>query len=160
MLPPGLGIYVDIKNSVDDALCSIQETTASKVARIIAPVGEERSVLLTSFDPSVAALVRATAPNIATGLSTWEQIPLRESIPSAHHLGFEVLAPYIGAVKPYGIPLGADSSTLRAHVEIAHEAGLQVLVWVVDPDDLPYLRDLDVDAACVDDIPAAQARLK
>lgn len=151
-LPPGLGVDVDIKNTVRDALCPADETTAAKVARMVAPVRAERPVLLTSFDPSVAALARAAVPDIAVGLLTWQQVPLRESVPGARHLGFEVVAPFVGVVR--------NGGPIREHVAAAHEAGLEVLVWVAEAEDLPGLRDLGVDAACVDDVAAARAALE
>ena len=154
-LPPGLGVDLDVKNRVDDAARAPADTTAGRVARIAARAASERPLLLTSFDPALPTLVRPLAPGLPLGLLTWAGVPLRESIPTARHLGFDVLAPHVGALLPGVTPPAA----LRRQVAIAHRVGLRLLAWVAQPADLPWLRRLGVDAACVDDIPAARAAL-
>jgi glycerophosphoryl diester phosphodiesterase len=158
-LPHGIGIDLDVKNSIEDAIRPVGETTAAKVARIAVPAMNERPILLSSFDPALPCLVRSISSYLPLGLLTWEQIPIRESVPTARHLGFNVLAPNIRALEPNGIPLGATAAELRTHVDIAHQVGLQLLAWVAEPHQLSYLQNLGIDAACVDDITAAQAAL-
>jgi glycerophosphoryl diester phosphodiesterase len=162
-LPDGLGIDLDVKNSVDDAVCPVAETTAARVARIAriarGATGDRR-VLLTSFDPALRAVVETVAPELPVGLLTWAQVPLRESIPTARRLGYDVLAPWIGALRPHGIALGGSGDEVRAQVAVAHQAGLQLLVWVAGPDDVPWLAELGIEGMCVDDIQAVGGRIR
>lgn len=159
-LPDGLGIDLDVKNSVDDAVGPVADTTAARVARIARGAAGDRRVLLTSFDPALRAVVQRVAPELPVGLLTWAQVPLRESIPAARRLGYDVLAPWIGALRPHGIALGGSGDEVRAQVAVARQAGLQLLVWVAVPDDVPWLAELGIEGMCVDDIPAVGARIR
>jgi hypothetical protein len=71
-----------------------------------------------------------------------------------------VLAPWIGALRPHGTGPGGGDDEVRAQVAVARQAGLQLLVWVAGPDDVPWLADLGVEGVCVDDIPAVSARIR
>jgi glycerophosphoryl diester phosphodiesterase len=154
-LPAGLAVDLDIKNSIEDALRDAADTTAVKAARMAMAARQDRDVLLTSFDPALTTLVRPVAGDLPLGLLTWREIPLRESLPTASHLSFDVLAPHIDALKPHGIALGPTSEEeLRTQVEAVHRLGLQLLAWVAPADDLRRLEELGVDAACVDDLPS------
>lgn len=160
-LPGGLGIDLDVKNGVDDAVCPVADTTAARVARIARGAAGDRRVLLTSFDPALRALVESVAPELPVGLLTWRPVPLRESVPTARRLGYDVLAPWIGALRPDGTgPGGGDGDEVRAQVAVARQAGLQLLVWVAGPDDVPWLAELGIEGVCVDDIPAVSARIR
>jgi glycerophosphoryl diester phosphodiesterase len=159
VLPGGLGIDLDVKNSVDDAVCPVAETTAARVARSARGATGDRPVLLTSFDPALHAVVETVAPELPVGLLTWPPVPLRESVPTARRLGYDVLAPWIGALRPDGTgPGGGDE--VRAQVAVARRAGLQLLVWVAGPGDVPWLAELGVEGVCVDDIPAVRASIR
>jgi glycerophosphoryl diester phosphodiesterase len=158
-LPGGLGIDLDVKNGVDDAVCPVADTTAARVARIARGAAADRPVLLSSFDPALRALVATVAPELPVGLLTWRPVPLRESVPTARRLGYDVLAPWIGALRPDGTGPGGGEE-VRAQVAVAHEAGLQLLAWVAGPDDVPWLAELGVEGVCVDDIPAVGARIR
>jgi glycerophosphoryl diester phosphodiesterase len=158
-LPGGLGIDLDVKNSVDDAVCPVAETTAARVARIARGATGDRRVLLTSFDPALRGVVETVAPELPVGLLTWRPVPLRESVPTARRLGYDVLAPWIGALRPEGTGAGGGDQ-VRAQVAVARQAGLQLLVWVAGPDDVPWLAELGVEGGCVDDIPAVGARIR
>jgi glycerophosphoryl diester phosphodiesterase len=105
------------------------------------------------------ALVATVAPELPVGLLTWRPVPLRESVPTARRLGYDVLAPWIGALRPDGTGPGGGEE-VRAQVAVAHEAGLQLLAWVAGPDDVPWLAELGVEGVCVDDIPAVGARIR
>ena len=157
-LPGGLGIDLDVKNSVDDAVCPVADTTAARVARSARGAAGDRPVLLTSFDPALRGVVASVAPELPVGLLTWRPVPLRESVPTARRLGYDVLAPWIGALRPDGTGPGGDQ--VRAQVAVARQAGLQLLAWVAGPDDVPWLAELGVEGVCVDDIPAVGARIR
>ena len=78
---------------------------------------------------------------------------------AARRLGYDVLAPWIGALRPDGTgPRGGDE--VRAQVAVARRAGLQLLVWVAGPGDVPWLAELGVEGVCVDDIPAVRASIR
>jgi glycerophosphoryl diester phosphodiesterase len=104
-------------------------------------------------------VVETVAPELPVGLLTWPPVPLRESVPTARRLGYDVLAPWIGALRPDGTgPRGGDE--VRAQVAVARRAGLQLLVWVAGPGDVPWLAELGVEGVCVDDIPAVRASIR
>jgi glycerophosphoryl diester phosphodiesterase len=159
VLPAGLGIDLDVKNTVDDAVCPVADTTAARVARIARGAARDRPALLTSFDPALRGVAATIAPELPAGLLTWPPVPLRESVPTARRLGYDVLAPWIGALRPHGIGLGGSGDEVRAPVAVARQAGLQLLVWVAAPDDVPLLAELGVEGVCVDDLPAVAARI-
>jgi glycerophosphoryl diester phosphodiesterase len=157
VLPGGLGIDLDVKNTVDDAVCPVADTTAARVARIARGAARDRPTLLTSFDPALRAVAATVAPELPVGLLTWPPVPLRESVPTARRLGYDVLAPWIGALRPHGI--GGSGDEVRAPVSVARQAGLQLLVWVAGPDDVPLLAELGIEGVCVDDLRAVGARI-
>jgi glycerophosphoryl diester phosphodiesterase len=151
--PGDLNVVVDVKNSIDDAIVTDDETTAVVVVRAIESAPRRSSVLLTSFDPSIVMRVRQYDPTLAVGLTTWQGVPLRESIPTAHAFGIDVLAVHVDVLQPYGIELGDSASALMAQIEIAHQKGIEVACWGsqnLSRSDVQYLTALGVDAIFVD----------
>src|SRR3954471_10439848 len=125
-LPPEVGVDVDVKTSLEDALRPRGATTAALVADLmarVAPTG--RPLLVSSFDPAALLIVRERAPGVALGLLTWRLFPLRKAIAAAVHLGVEVVAPHYESLAPRP-PHDRPPEEL---VRVAHEAGLQVLTW-------------------------------
>ena len=153
-LPARINTILDLKNSIDDAICAEHLTTAWLAAQAARRAAEDRSVLLTSFDSSIIARATHYDRAIRTGLTSWPGVPLRESIPTAAMFQASILAVHIDALRPYGIPLGDSRDELAAQVAVAHQAGLQLTCWGahdLTAADLRYFVDLGVAAIYVDE---------
>jgi glycerophosphoryl diester phosphodiesterase len=153
-LPANIGIDVDVKTSLEDALRPREETTAALVADLVASAGGPRPLLVSSFDPAAILTVRERVPDVAIGLLTWRGYPLRKAIAAAAQLGAEVVAPHSSGLlgeHPLERPV-AES------VRVAHEAGLEVLTWSFQLEEIDELVAAGVDCLVVDDVPDAVAR--
>jgi glycerophosphoryl diester phosphodiesterase len=151
-LPPGIGVDVDLKTSLEDAQRPRGETTAALVADLVSPHAARRPLLVTSFDPAALMIVRERDPALALGLLTWIRFPLRKAIPAAAHLGVQVIAPH---VESFGLRQDAPSQGERPipeTVAVAHDAGLQVAVWCPLPEERPVFLDAGVDCLVIDDV--------
>lgn len=151
-LPPGIGVDVDMKSSLEDAQRPRGETTAALVADLVAPQMDRRPLVVTSFDPGALLIVRERRPALPLGLLTWLRFPLRKAIPAAVHLGLQVIAPH---VESFGLRQERPRQGERAiadTVAVAHEAGLQVIAWCPLPSERQVLLDAGVDCLCVDEV--------
>jgi glycerophosphoryl diester phosphodiesterase len=149
-LPPGIGVDVDLKTSLEDAARPRQETTAALVAKLVAR--EQRPLLVTSFDPAALMIVRERAPDVPLGLLTWVRFPLRKAIPAAAHLGLQVVAPHVESLglRQQGPLLG--ERPIAESIRVAHQAGLQVVAWCPLPAERDVLIEAGVDCLIVDDV--------
>jgi glycerophosphoryl diester phosphodiesterase len=156
-LPPEIGVDVDVKTSLEDALRPRGSTTAALVADLVAPVeASGRPLLVSSFDPSALLIVRERVPDVATGLLTWRRYPLRKAIAAAVHLGAQVVAPHFVSLT-IGPPHDRPAEEL---VRVAHEAGLQVLTWsIAEPGGRDEAIAAGVDCLVIDDVPLASPGL-
>jgi glycerophosphoryl diester phosphodiesterase len=149
-LPEHVGVDVDLKTSLEDALRPAAATTAAMVADLVAGHAERRRVLVTSFDPGGLMIVRGRAPGVPIGLITWTRFPLRKAIPAAVHLGAEVVVANFESF-PLGDPRTARNERDPARsVAVAHEAGLQVAAWCPPPAQAELLVAAGVDCLVVD----------
>ena len=151
-LPPGIGVDVDMKSSLEDARRPRDETTAALVAGLVAPHVARRPLVVTSFDPGALMILRERGPAIPLGLLTWLRFPLRKAIPAAVHLGLQVIAPH---VESFGLRQERPRQGERAIAEsvaVAHEAGLQVVAWCPLPSECQILIEAGVDCLCVDEV--------
>jgi glycerophosphoryl diester phosphodiesterase len=144
-LPATVALNVDVKSSLEDALRSRGETTAARVAELVANAG--RPMLVTSFDPAALLIVRERTPDVPLGLLTWTRFPLRKAVAAAAHLGVEVVT---ANVESFG-----DDDAGRA-VAVAHEAGLEVGAWCPLEDERERLLELGVDCLVIDLEPAGE----
>lgn len=156
-LPPEVGVNVEIKSALEDALRPREETTAAAVSRLVAGESERRRVLVSSFDPAAATIVRERSPRVPTGLLTWGGFPLRKAIPAAVHLGVDVVAPHVTSFRLEETARGGVEREPSHSVRVAHEAGLQVLAWCPRPAEGDQLIAAGVDCLIVDDARAAVA---
>ena len=147
-LAEDVGIDVDIKTSAEDALRPRERTTAALVADLVA--GQKRPLLLSSFDPSALAFVRERRTEVAVGLLTCKNFPLRKAIPAAVHLGVEVVAAHYGSFPLAGSDRARVERPLARTVEIAHAAGLEVMAWCPPPAEAAELAAAGVDCLVVD----------
>jgi glycerophosphoryl diester phosphodiesterase len=137
-LPDGIALIVDVKSSLEDALRPRGETTAARVADLVAGAG--RPLLVTSFDPAALLIVRERAPGLPLGLLTWTRFPLRKAVAAAAQLGLDVVTANVESF--------ADDAA-RA-VQVAHEAGLEVGAWCPAEDERDRLLELGVDCLVID----------
>ena len=154
-LPPAVSVDVDVKTALEDALRTPADTTAGRVAELLAARRGTRRLLVTSFDPAAILLVRRRCPWLPIGLITWTRFPLRKAIPAAVHLGADVVAAHVGS---FSLGDGAGPLPERdaaTSVRVAHQAGLQVAVWCPPPREAQLLAAAGVDCLVVDDVPAA-----
>jgi glycerophosphoryl diester phosphodiesterase len=154
-LAPGVGVDVDVKTSLEDALRPRAETTAALAADLLAPAGEIRRLLVTSFDPAALLIVRERAPELAVGLITWTRFPLRKAIPAAVHLGADVVVAHVASFgfAPRDAPTFGRSASRT--VQVAHEAGLQVAAWCPLASEMEDCVAAGIDCLIVDAVPAA-----
>jgi glycerophosphoryl diester phosphodiesterase len=153
-LPAEIGIDIDVKSSLEDALRPRGETTAALVADLVGRAVGTRRVLVSSFDPAAILTVRERTPDVPIGLLTWRGYPLRKAIAATAQLGAEVVAPHATAFlgeHPLERP-PAES------VRVAHDAGLEVLTWSFQLEEIDELVAAGVDCLVVDDVPTAVAR--
>jgi glycerophosphoryl diester phosphodiesterase len=149
-LPPGIGVDVDLKTSLEDAQRPREQTTAALVAELVAR--ERRPLLVTSFDPAALMIVRERAPQLPLGLLTWVRFPLRKAIPAAVHLGVQVVAPHVESLGlRQDVPLIGERAIAES-VRVAHEAGLQVVAWCPLPGERGVLIEAGVDCLVIDDV--------
>ncbi len=155
-LPAHVGINVEIKSALEDALRPRGQTTAAAVAVAVAGESRRRPMLVSSFDPAAAMVVRERAPGVPVGLLTWGGFPLRKAIPAAVHLGADAVVVQVAS-------FGLNDAWRRAEREpshavgVAHEAGLQVVAWCPRPAEGDQLIAAGVDCLIVDDARAAVA---
>lgn len=155
-LPTEVAVNVEVKTSLEDALRPRAETTSALVADLVAPESKRRKVLVSSFDPSVLAIMRERAPSVPTGFLTWMGFPLRKAIPAAVHMGADVVAPQIASFR---LDKKMESPRVEREpsemVRVAHETGLQVVAWCPTPEQGDQLVAAGVDCLIVDDVPTA-----
>ena len=144
-LPPGVGVDLEVKTALEDALRPHESTTGAHTALLAHEAGASRPVLVTSFDPSVLLVSRKLAPDVPVGLLTWTRFPLRKAIPAAVHLGAAVVAPQF-------LSMDLPEDELRRSIDVAHRAGLQVLGWCPPREAADKLVAAGVDCICVDDV--------
>ena len=151
-LPPGIGVDVDMKSSLEDAQRPRDETTGALVAELVAPHMDHRPLVVTSFDPGALLIVRERRPSLPLGLLTWLRFPLRKAIPAAVHLGLQVIAPHVESFGLRQERPHPGERTIADTVSVAHDAGLQVIAWCPLPSERQVLLDAGVDCLCVDDV--------
>jgi glycerophosphoryl diester phosphodiesterase len=157
-LPAHVGVNVEVKSSLEDALRPRERTTAALVADLVARAAGGRPLLVSSFDPAALLILRERAPGVSLGLITWIRFPLRKAIPAAVHLGVDVIAPHVGSFALEDVAGPAKERDPAHSVRVAHEAGLQVVAWCPKPEQADVLIDAGVDCLIVDDAPAAVER--
>jgi glycerophosphoryl diester phosphodiesterase len=141
-LPAAVGIDIDLKSSLEDAVRPAADSTAALVAAVAERERGRRPLLVTSFDPAALLIVRERAPAVPLGLITWKRFPLQQAVPAAAHLGADVLAAHYESFRG-----GRDRA-----IAIAHEAGLQVMAWCPPPRKAEVLRAAGVDCLVLDGV--------
>jgi glycerophosphoryl diester phosphodiesterase len=159
-LPSGLGINLDLKSSMEDALRPRGETTAALLAPAAAAQRAYRPVLVSSFDPAALLVLEEVAPGTPRSLLTWVGFPLRKAIPAARHLGVEVVAAHASSFGPNPVDRAPTFRSAAYAVDLAHAAGLEVVAWCPPVSEARTLLTAGVDAVVVDDVPRSLEALR
>lgn len=157
-LPAHVGVDLEVKTAIEDALRPRERTTAAAVASLAARERARRPLLLTSFDPAAMAIFAEQAPGVPAGLLTWRGFPLRKAIPAAVHLGAQVIAAQFTSFPLPGTPAERMERGLEHAVSVAHRAGLELAAWCPPPAEQAQLAAAGVDCIIVDDVPARLAQ--
>ena len=158
-VPPGVGIVLDVKTALEDALRRPDRTTGGLLQPVIAAEAARRPVVVTSFDPGVLLLTGAQLPGVPRGLITWLSFPLRKAVPAAAQLGVEAVCVHWRSFAANTTDPAPVHRPASYSVDIAHRAGLQVAAWTPTLDVAPGLLDAGVDALIVDDVAGGLALL-
>lgn len=152
-IPRDVGIDLEVKTSLEDALRPRSETTAAVAADAAARErAAGRPLVLTSFDASVLTIARERHPELPIGLLTWTRFPLRKAIPAAVHLGCQVVAPQFASFPLPGTPAEKMEHGLHHAIDVAHRAGLEVVAWCPKPPEEALLAAAGVDCIIVDEV--------
>ncbi|TPG17098.1 glycerophosphodiester phosphodiesterase [Pedococcus bigeumensis] len=159
-LPDDIGVNLDLKSAMEDALRPRTATTAALLAPVARAERGRRPVLVSSFDPAALLVVEEVAPGIPRSLLTWIGFPLRKAIPAAAHLGVDAVAAHWSSFGPNPADTAPTFRSARYAVGLAHEAGLEVVAWCPQVAEARELLAAGVDAVVVDDVPATLAALQ
>ena len=99
-VPDGIGVNLDLKTAMEDALRKPDATTAALLGEVVGHETGRRPVLVSSFDPAALLQVGEAAPGIPRSFLTWWGFPLRKAIPAAAHLGVEAVAAHFTSFGP------------------------------------------------------------
>jgi len=140
-LPEGLGVDLEVKNLPGEPDYDEAHTVVDLLDPVLRPVIGGRPLMTSSFNPLTVQRLREVLDPVPTGFLHGPGLGLHAAADFALQLGAAVLCPHVEAS-----PLDAES------IGAVREAGLAVMVWVVDdPDDAIRLAEAGVDALCTNE---------
>lgn len=152
-VPAHVGVNIDVKSELEDALTRPDGRTASLLVPVLRRERRRRSLFVSSFDPAVLLHLRDQVSDVPMGLLTWIDFPLRHAVPAAAHLGLDAVGLHTGSFGPNRIESGRVHRPADYAVDVAHRAGLEVVAWCPDPETASAFVRAGVDALVVNDIP-------
>jgi glycerophosphoryl diester phosphodiesterase len=152
-LPPEVGLDLDLKPVLEDATRPVERGVAGLALPLLEREIARRRLLVTSFDPAGLLWLRDRLPGVRVGLLTWLDFPMRIAVPTAVHLGFDVVGLHHRSFAPNDLEPGPVHRPVERNVEVAHDAGLEVLAWCPDAAQAAVLMAAGVDALVVNDVP-------
>lgn len=161
-LPVAVGVDVDVKTVIEDATEPEQRRTHALLAGALRGHLGPRPFLISSFDPSVPVYLAGRgglAGDVALGLITSENLSADQCIATAANLGLDAACVYTGALRLDRDAAGPARGSAEHTIELAHQAGLEVMTWTATPAQAVRAAAAGIDAVCVDDIRAVQAAL-
>lgn len=166
-LPGSVGVNIDVKTTIEDATDPADQRTHALIAAALGRHGGTRRFLVSSFDASLPSYLRQAGPvmaDVALGLITEAGFPASHAISAAANLRLDAVCLNTSTLSARGQPAGpadhgAHDQVAHQIIEVAHRAGLEVMVWSPGPPEVPALARAGADALCVNDIPGAQAAL-
>lgn len=158
-LPRPVGVNIDVKTTMRDATDPHARRTHAIVAELLRIYAETRPFFVSSFDASLPCYLRDRVSlggdGVALGLITDTGFPADHAISAAANLGFDAVC-----LSTRTLRIGRDGEPLAQRIlDVAHEAGLEVMAWSPDPAESAELARAGVDALCVNDIPGVRAAL-
>ena len=158
-LPADIGVNLDLKTSMEDAVRPRDRTTAAALAPVATAAALHRPLLVSSFDPSALLILGELAPDVPRSFLTWVGFPLRKALPAAAHLGVEAVAAHWSSFGPNPVDRAPTFRSPEYAVGLAHEAGLEVVAWCPKLPEARALLEAGVDAVVVDDGPRTLPQL-
>jgi glycerophosphoryl diester phosphodiesterase len=171
-LPTSVAVDVDVKTILEDAVDIPARRTGALLLPLLSAEARRRQLMVTSFDPAVLLHLKENLPGVPLGLLTWLGFPMWHGLAAAAGLGLQAIGLHTGSFR-FGQAdteprPGAETPATPPHrrhrpvehsVEVAHQAGLEVLAWCPKPEDAPGYVRAGVDALVVDDIPGTLTAL-
>ncbi len=157
-LPPGIGVNIDVKSTLEDAVVADDRTTYGLVAPVLRAELERRPIFVSSFD-AAALLYLQRAASVPVGLIAWVRYPLRMAVSTAAQLDLDAVCLHWESFGPNEIEPGPVHPPPERSISVAHEAGLEVMCWCPAAEEAVRLVDAGVDAIVVNDVPGVLAAL-
>ncbi|MBO0828213.1 MAG: glycerophosphodiester phosphodiesterase [Streptosporangiales bacterium] len=152
-LPAEVGINVDVKTVLEDAVAAPDRRTGALLAGVLAREVRRRPLFVSSFDPALLLYLQAHVPAVPLGLIAWICFPLRHAVPAAAQLAMQAVCLHVDSFGPNRVEPRPVHRPLSYTLDVAHDAGLEVLAWCPDGDAAVRFADAGVDAMCVNDVP-------
>jgi glycerophosphoryl diester phosphodiesterase len=152
-LPPTVGVDVDVKTVLEDAPLGSGGGTVALLAPVLRAEARRRPLLVTSFDVAALLWLREEIPTLALGSIAWVDFPLRIAVTATAHLGLDVVCLHHRSFGPNPVEGGAVHRAPARSVEVAHDAGLEVVAWCPPVAAVAELVAAGVDALCLNDLP-------
>ncbi len=161
-LPPGVGVNIDVKTTIEDATDPPAQRTHALIAAALHHYQGTRPFLVSSFDPSLPTYLKDRSEltgDVALGLITEQGYAAAVAVSAAANLGLDALCLPTDVLPVRRARTGPGSFSAEEVLRHAHAAGLEVMTWSPDPADAVLLAQAGVDAVCVNDVPGVQAAL-
>jgi glycerophosphoryl diester phosphodiesterase len=162
VLPSDMGVDIDVKTVIEDATEPERQRTHALLARALREYRGTRPFLVSSFDPSVPVYLAShgdLADGAALGLITSENLSADQCVAAAANLGLDAACVYTATLHLDRDDGGPVRGSAAHTIELAHQAGLEVMTWTATPAQAVRAAGAGIDAVCVDDITAVQAAL-
>jgi glycerophosphoryl diester phosphodiesterase len=156
-LPADVAVDVDVKTVLEDAVDAPSRRTGALLLPVLKREARRRRLLVTSFDPALLVFLRGELPDVPLGLLTWLRFPMWHAVPAAAGLDLQAIAVHTGSCG-FEHP-DSRLRPLEHCVDVAHEAGLDVIAWCPAADRAPDYASAGVDAMVVNDIPGVLSAL-
>ena len=166
-LPAAVGVNIDVKTVIEDATDADHRRTHAVLADALRRHRGTRPFLVSSFDPSVPVhLARvgygcrgSLGDEVGLGLITSETLAADQCVAAAANLGLDAACVYTATLQLDREEAGQVRGSAAHTIDLAHQAGLEVMTWTATPVQAVRAAAAGIDAVCVDDIPAVQAAL-
>ncbi|RAY14194.1 glycerophosphodiester phosphodiesterase [Actinomadura craniellae] len=156
-LPPEVALDIDVKTVLEDAVDAPSRRTGALLLPLLAAEARRRRLLVTSFDPALLLHLKENLPGVPLGLLTWLRFPIWHGVAAAAGLGLQAIGMHTGSSG-----LGRADWRFRPlehTVEVAHQAGLEVVAWCPTAEEAAGYAAAGVDAMVVDDVPGVLTTL-